>query len=897
MLFACQGSATNPAAANPTYQQNLVAYANAGGRIFATHYSYVWLDDTTVFADTANWSLNLKDESISNNPINATIDQSYLEGQTLAQWLYYIQASTTLGQIPLSATKKDQTGVNPPTQSWATLDSTADGDPVMQFTFDTPLGLPGTPSVGINYTNSTNTFQQGDLSDTVIINATNTSNTPAGAGLTLAIKLPGGLTLVSLKDVGNTGWVCNQTTLTCVEPAGLAPNASDSVALTFSISPTVQVGQVSITAALSGGGLSNTSQCGRVLFNEYHVETSSTGKKIFPQECETGAMTPQEKFLEFSLYNLSSFLAPSTTDSFIIQGPVTINWPPPAAIPYGTALSNIQLDATAADNANAPGTAIPGSFVFTPPAGTVLNAGGNTLSVAFTPTDTTDYASAMKRVPLEIDPDGTTTTLMDVVSPIYYGQIIADVAIESTSSQGPAPLDGGTIVFYINGAPSCVLPAVSPVQGICPPSTGANENAGTYAIYSAYVPIPGDGNFSPSVSKTYSVVVQPDPTTTTLLPAGTSPPGLPVTFTATVGDIYYSPVTGYVTFSDGNTPLATVAVSASQTAAYTTATLPIGVHSIQACFVASQNFKASCSSPMLETISLPGTVNPTTTILTSSLNPSVVGESVTFTATTATTGAFISTPAGNVNFYDSISGSPVLLGPGILNNGVATLTTSTLAAGLHPITAAYTGNATTAPSTSAILAQQVNTGIASAGTGFLMSVSPTAFSVAVGTSATVGVTILDLNSFNMPVSLSCSGLPAEATCTFTQPTIAAPGGSTPLTITVAAPHACGTSTPYFVADGRHTGLPILAAAVLLFFARRRRMLKGLLLAAVICIVPAISGCGNCTDLGVRPGTYTFTVVGTAGGATPVTVAAPTTGSSSVASTTMQTQTMTMTVTI
>jgi hypothetical protein len=58
----------------------------------------------------------------------------------------------------------------------------------------------------------------------------------------------------------------------------------------------------------------------------------------------------------------------------------TITWPAPAAIPYGTALSSTQLDATAS---------VPGSFVYTPPAGTVLSTGTQTLSVTFTPTDTT----------------------------------------------------------------------------------------------------------------------------------------------------------------------------------------------------------------------------------------------------------------------------------------------------------------------------------------------------------------------------------------------------------------------------------------------------------------------------------------------------------------------------
>lgn len=63
-----------------------------------------------------------------------------------------------------------------------------------------------------------------------------------------------------------------------------------------------------------------TNQCGRVLFNEYHVENgSSSAGSTFPKECGTGSMTPQEKLLEFSLFELTdngaaATLSPATQD-------------------------------------------------------------------------------------------------------------------------------------------------------------------------------------------------------------------------------------------------------------------------------------------------------------------------------------------------------------------------------------------------------------------------------------------------------------------------------------------------------------------------------------------------------------------------------------------------------
>jgi hypothetical protein len=70
-----------------------------------------------------------------------------------------------------------------------------------------------------------------------------------------------------------------------------------------------------------------------------------------------------------------------------------ITWTNPAPIIYGTALSSNQLNATAN---------VPGSFAYNPPSGTVLNAGTNTLSVIFTPTDTVHYSSVTDSVSLVV---------------------------------------------------------------------------------------------------------------------------------------------------------------------------------------------------------------------------------------------------------------------------------------------------------------------------------------------------------------------------------------------------------------------------------------------------------------------------------------------------------------
>jgi hypothetical protein len=80
--------------------------------------------------------------------------------------------------------------------------------------------------------------------------------------------------------------------------------------------------------------------------------------------------------------------APQTiTATFAPQIKPTITWPAIAAVTFGSALSGSQLNATAN---------VPGTFVYNPPAGTVLPVGNSEpLSVTFTPTDTNTYTAAM----------------------------------------------------------------------------------------------------------------------------------------------------------------------------------------------------------------------------------------------------------------------------------------------------------------------------------------------------------------------------------------------------------------------------------------------------------------------------------------------------------------------
>ena len=115
----------------------------------------------------------------------------------------------------------------------------------------------------------------------------------------------------------------------------------------------------------------------------------------------------------------------SLSTSWLVNGTTpTISWANPANIVYGTALSGAQLDATAN---------VPGTFTYTPAAGTVLGAGNQTLSVLFTPTDTTDYTSAVATATIDVLP-ATPTISWSNPANIVYGTALSGTQLDATSS-------------------------------------------------------------------------------------------------------------------------------------------------------------------------------------------------------------------------------------------------------------------------------------------------------------------------------------------------------------------------------------------------------------------------------------------------------------------------------
>jgi hypothetical protein len=131
--------------------------------------------------------------------------------------------------------------------------------------------------------------------------------------------------------------------------------------------------------------------------------------------------------------------------------------------------------------------------------------------------------------------------------------------------------------------------------------------------------------------------------------------------------------------------------------------LAVGSHSITAVHSGDIDFVTSTSKAVGEKVSKASTK----TTLSSSANPSSVGQSVTFTAIIGVVASGAGTPTGTIRFKDGNT----VLGTVTLQvvNGVvqATFTTAGLKKGKHTITAVYSGDADFLGNTSASLTQTV----------------------------------------------------------------------------------------------------------------------------------------------------------------------------------------------
>jgi sugar lactone lactonase YvrE len=515
VMFPCQGAQYNQTS---TDQTNLINYANAGGRVFATHFSYVWLYNDAPFSGVADWDVNqaqLPDGT-------ATINTNFDGGKTLAQWLLNAGASTTYGQIAINTLRHDQDGIVAPTQTWLNLNDSGAGNPSMQFTFNTPVGADASsqcgrvlfneyhvenasntngqtfpaecpslstpmtaqekmleyalfdlstfvtpviaPTVGVAVTHSPSTYTEGDTGDNVTVNVTNTSTTTAlNPSIVLTVTLPTGVTATSMTDTTG-GWNCTVATLTCTRTTGLAASASDAISITTNVAANAPVGSAPAIGVVSGGGLSS----------------NVTG-----------------------------------TDTIPIIGAPVVTWATPTPILYGTPVSSAQLDAVGNTTGSYTYTYASGPHagqVVAP--GTVLDAGSYPMTVVFTPADQAHYpGTATTNVTLVVNPIPQAITFTLPATGLY------GAAIPLTATGGAS---GNPVTYSVVSGPGTISGGNLTITGV-----------GTVVVAADQA---GNTDYSAAPEVTQSVTCSQLPQVITFNP--TSPVTLgvpPITLTATGG--------------------------------------------------------------------------------------------------------------------------------------------------------------------------------------------------------------------------------------------------------------------------------------------------------------------------------------------------------------------------
>ena len=322
----------------------------------------------------------------------------------------------------------------------------------------------------------------------------------------------------------------------------------------------------------------------------------------------------------------------------------------------------------------------------------------------------TDFASDTGNDSITVQPATTSTVVGSSANPGPIGAPVTYTATVSVVAPGTGT-PTGTVSFTDNGNPvggcqSLSLPVSVPLQAICTETYGSNASHAIVATYS------GDTNDASSHGSLGETLQQISTQTTIGASTANSTYGQDVTFTATVTPTQSASVnpSGTVTFVDnGSTTIGSGSVST--TAGVTTATLDIsnlgaGFHSVTATYNGDTTFTTSTSSSPA-TLTVAEAI--TSMSLSSSANPSVVGQSVTFTATLSSSA---SGETGTVDFADS----GVTIGSESVSGGQATFQTSALALGGHTVTAVYEGdfNFVGSSSSSAVI-QQVDQASTSVG--------------------------------------------------------------------------------------------------------------------------------------------------------------------------------------
>jgi hypothetical protein len=315
---------------------------------------------------------------------------------------------------------------------------------------------------------------------------------------------------------------------------------------------------------------------------------------------------------------------------------------------------------------------------------TTLTAGSHAITATYN--GDTNYAASTSGVVTQSIIRTSGTAVVSSANPSALGQSVNFTA--TVTGAGATPT--GTVVFK-DGATTLATIGLNG-SGVATYATSALSVA-SHSITAVYS---GDGNYATSTSSVLTQVV----TTTASATALTSSPNpsalaQSVTLTATVTGTQGTP-TGTVTFFDGATSIGSSALNGSGVATMSTTSLASGSHSLTATYGGNGTYATSTSTAVNQSV-----LAASTSVLTTSANPSPVGQPLTLTAAVTSSAG---TPTGTASFVD---GSTTLASVPLDGTGHASFVTSALTAGSHALTVVYGGSATISGGTSAVVTEIV----------------------------------------------------------------------------------------------------------------------------------------------------------------------------------------------
>lgn len=342
--------------------------------------------------------------------------------------------------------------------------------------------------------------------------------------------------------------------------------------------------------------------------------------------------------------------------------------------------------------------------------------------VAEWPGDAALAGSASGALTQTVALDTTTMTLTSTPNPSTYGAKVTFTATVLAASTGGVPT--GTATFREGG--TVLGTATLDATGKAAFET-TTLGVGSHTITARYE---GDAAHA---SATASLSQRVDAATTVLALVSAVDPsvfGQPVALTATVSGPGGTP-SGTVTFQDGTSKLGSASLDAAGQATLTVASLSVGSHALSAVYSGDASFVGGATGTHAQVVNASGT----TTTLSTSSDPSVVGAPVTFTASVAPIAPGAGSPTGTVTLLE---GTEVLGSATLGAAGLATFSSTTFAsfpAGVHALTARYEGETSFAASSSAALAQTVAKDVVT--TALSSAPNPSVFGARVTFTATV----------------------------------------------------------------------------------------------------------------------------------------------------------------